>query len=494
MEQNKQPDQKSFFNDIILSMKTVVIMHNNKRFEISRKSLSNSNRYLDEFTGLDQIIVNDEYSDEQFGLFIRFLETGEFNTNSNYAYNIFSILNDWKCNCFVIKDFKSQMLMKENDFFIIHNEKKYPTSLGLIIMASQVIKDHFLNTSSFCFEIPNDFSTQCVVCLLDLIHNRYTRPVIDMYSEVRELAEFLDCQSIRQVFVSENNENLVANLRKIQNTESVDTNDIEELISSQINDYIITPEFAKLSIPSLIRILSQSNGSIKVSSITNFIECAIEVHGASASILIHYILFSISEEEITDFLEILSSQRKMPIFQIVHDYIIKLKINKEKQKEIDSQEIANLKRQIQILLSKQKTEIAGMKSEHEKQIKSLNSKHEEEMQSKLNEIKILKNTIRDNESKASEFANKIQGKDKEIMRLTIELDSNNVEKCTYVKTKRDYVDQHWFHCRTCGLIGSNGCCHVCAKNCHSGHDVYYDRFCRGCFCDCAESGKCRCLK
>ena len=31
--------------------------------------------------------------------------------------------------------------------------------------------------------------------------------------------------------------------------------------------------------------------------------------------------------------------------------------------------------------------------------------------------------------------------------------------------------QHWYYCYTCNLTGAEGCCSICARVCHKGHDV-----------------------
>ena len=67
--------------------------------------------------------------------------------------------------------------------------------------------------------------------------------------------------------------------------------------------------------------------------------------------------------------------------------------------------------------------------------------------------------------------------------------------CTYSNTGRNYIEQKWYHCRTCGLVGDLGCCEACARTCHEqrGHDVFFDGIGK-CFCDCgAGEGRCRCL-
>ena len=55
--------------------------------------------------------------------------------------------------------------------------------------------------------------------------------------------------------------------------------------------------------------------------------------------------------------------------------------------------------------------------------------------------------------------------------------------CTFTATGSNFEKQHWYHCYTCGLSNSEGCCSVCVRRCHAGHDVSYARFSRF-FCDC----------
>lgn len=58
--------------------------------------------------------------------------------------------------------------------------------------------------------------------------------------------------------------------------------------------------------------------------------------------------------------------------------------------------------------------------------------------------------------------------------------------CTFTVTGNNYTEQHWYFCYTCRLVGSEGCCSVCARVCHRGHDIGYSRYSRF-FCDCGAS-------
>jgi hypothetical protein len=77
--------------------------------------------------------------------------------------------------------------------------------------------------------------------------------------------------------------------------------------------------------------------------------------------------------------------------------------------------------------------------------------------------------------------------------------SPHLRSCTYVATDGEFTEQHWYNCYTCGLIWDKGCCSLCARVCHKGHDVGYSRK-SSFFCDCGAEvetniGKvsCKCL-
>jgi len=67
------------------------------------------------------------------------------------------------------------------------------------------------------------------------------------------------------------------------------------------------------------------------------------------------------------------------------------------------------------------------------------------------------------------------------------------EICTYSQTKKEFKEQHWYYCYTCKMTDNSGCCAVCARKCHKGHIVVYSRR-SNFFCDCGDSGRCKCLQ
>uniref|UniRef100_A0A915PMF8 UBR-type domain-containing protein n=1 Tax=Setaria digitata TaxID=48799 RepID=A0A915PMF8_9BILA len=59
--------------------------------------------------------------------------------------------------------------------------------------------------------------------------------------------------------------------------------------------------------------------------------------------------------------------------------------------------------------------------------------------------------------------------------------------CTFASTAKQFIQQHWYNCYTCGMVEGEGVCSVCAVNCHRGHDLSYSKF-GSFFCDCGAKG------
>lgn len=63
--------------------------------------------------------------------------------------------------------------------------------------------------------------------------------------------------------------------------------------------------------------------------------------------------------------------------------------------------------------------------------------------------------------------------------------------CTFSYSGKNFIKQPWYHCKTCGLTGNNGCCSACAHYCHKGHDVEFYCFAGSngyphFYCDCGD--------
>ena len=66
-------------------------------------------------------------------------------------------------------------------------------------------------------------------------------------------------------------------------------------------------------------------------------------------------------------------------------------------------------------------------------------------------------------------------------------------RCSYEEHGRRYISQKFYHCETCGLVGSLGMCEACMQVCHAGHQISDGSVHVSCYCDCGAGAKgCQC--
>lgn len=86
------------------------------------------------------------------------------------------------------------------------------------------------------------------------------------------------------------------------------------------------------------------------------------------------------------------------------------------------------------------------------------------------------------------YCGMVNGKTCQCLTLSNCLISMRRPICTYLFTGKKSMRQAWYHCRTCGLVGSQGCCASCAHHCHKNHDVYLEGIKDEASCSCIRCG------
>eukprot|EP01102_Stenamoeba_stenopodia_P018013 TRINITY_DN6552_c0_g2_i2.p1 TRINITY_DN6552_c0_g2~~TRINITY_DN6552_c0_g2_i2.p1 ORF type:complete len:313 (+),score=62.47 TRINITY_DN6552_c0_g2_i2:214-1152(+) len=62
--------------------------------------------------------------------------------------------------------------------------------------------------------------------------------------------------------------------------------------------------------------------------------------------------------------------------------------------------------------------------------------------------------------------------------------------CTFFFTGRNYIAQEYYRCLTCNMRESEGCCVVCARNCHQNHNLSPATYSTSFYCDCGMKATC----
>ncbi|CAF4256832.1 unnamed protein product, partial [Rotaria sp. Silwood2] len=107
-------------------------------------------------------------------------------------------------------------------------------------------------------------------------------------------------------------------------------------------------------------------------------------------------------------------------------------------------------------------------------------------------LKLDETDDEDDDSQDDEDINNEQKKN--LLSSTIQPEYDPNKLCTYTTTKKEYANQHWYHCHTCKMIDRVGICQICANVCHKDHDISYAKY-GSFFCDCGakEDGSCQAL-
>lgn len=116
------------------------------------------------------------------------------------------------------------------------------------------------------------------------------------------------------------------------------------------------------------------------------------------------------------------------------------------------------------------------------------------------ELSALKSPVKSDESEDEDDDSQDDDDDstndqkKSLLSSTIQSEYDPNKLCTYTTTKKEYANQHWYHCHTCKMVDRVGICQICANVCHKDHDISYAKY-GSFFCDCGakEDGSCQAL-
>jgi len=311
----------------------VTIIHNGTEFVISRHILALSRTMWNLMNEDDEIRINDEYSDEQFGDFLGYLENGKLEKNIECVLDL-SI--EWKIHQSLINEILNKKQSFERDGIIICDDKSYPINIGQMIMSSNTYKLFQFGDHCGIFCVPSEFSSVCDV-FVRMVHGEITDfSNIEIMSKLLEFAQFMDCNRIQRILERMPIDMKIKYLINEQNM--VKTNVIEAEISKNLNIYIKYPEFAQISVPVLIRILTSNSQSISVNDIKDFYLNLLKSHGSSHSYLLWIIDTSL---ESSDFLQLVGIIKDHVDINALGN-IFKIILNQNEEKICFQRKIANL--------------------------------------------------------------------------------------------------------------------------------------------------------
>jgi len=272
-------------------MPEVVCQYQDQTKLVEKRFLLCLNKYVNDYSGQDRIVLNDSCDFGVFCQFIDFLATKRIPSDRNDQIEVFKLMKEWGSHFGIIDSYLYRLLIQGSDGIVIYNGDEYRVNVGCMLLHSGVFREFYKNSCGMVFSINFSFSRESFKVFLDLIHNKISYPNIEYLGDVYDICNCLHCDSLCQLLIIDTTERVLSVLLQDQNDDNIDFSKYERSVAQNIEEYLKNPSFCLVSLPSLCRIFSSSNLAFSLSSIKPFIIGCMKHHGSGAQLLLSKIKY-----------------------------------------------------------------------------------------------------------------------------------------------------------------------------------------------------------
>ena len=410
-----------------LLMPEVVFQCQDKTKHVEKRFLLCLNKYLDEYTAKDRIVLSDSCDFDVFCHFIDFLVSGHIPSDRNDQIGVINLLREWESHFGIVECFRFRLCCQEKDGIVVYNGEKFEVNIGCLLFHSVVFREFYKNSCGMVFNISLSYSRESFEVFLDLIHNRISYPSVEKAGDVYDICNSLHCDSLCQLLNDDSSERVLSLLIQNQdhNDDNIDFSKYERSITQKIETYLKNPSFCLVSLPSLCRIFAHSNQTFSLSSLEQFLIGCMKHHGTGAQCILNKIKYQKPSDlsELNRFLQIMSIEDTNDIYDNTNHVLSSF------QRELESLRVENKQQSetIQQIISEMNTRLENQ----DKVIKKMES----EINSAKATIGEQNNKIRENESKLAENARLIQAKDAAINEKNMQIQAKDDQLAQIKKTR-----------------------------------------------------------
>jgi len=296
-------------------MPEVVFQCQDRTKHVEKRFLSCLNKYLDEYTTKDRIVLSDSCDFDVFCHFIDFLMSGCIPSDRNDQIGVINLLREWESHFGILECFRFRLCCQEKDGIVVYNGDKYEVNIGCMLFHSGVFREFYKNSCGMVFNFDSSYSRESFEVFLDLIHNRISYPSVEKAGDVYDICNCFHCDSLCQLLNDDSSERVLSLL--IQNqSDNIDFSKYERSITQKIETYLKNPSFCLVSLPSLCRIFAHSNQTFSLSSLEPFLIGCMKHHGTGAQCILNKIKYQKPSDlsELNRFLQIMSIEDTNDIY------------------------------------------------------------------------------------------------------------------------------------------------------------------------------------
>ena len=326
---------------------------------------------------------------------------------------------------------------------ICQKEILYDINTKCFCSQSSVFWEFYIQCPNEVFQVNFECSSQVIEIFLDLIHDKIHQIPNEFYDDVIGLCRFLGCNSL---FIEPNDnsfESVLSIFLKNMYNDISDISYLEEIISTNLESFIKLNDFSKVHYPHICRFFQRSKLIFEISSLVQFFQRYVEIHGICGFLILFNIhcCFSNNITVFNDFFHSIFSNYKENVFyqhyvlykdhnaqyENLKSLIGELKRNQEKIQSVNQElngEIIRLKNGIESKNKEQIIKDQGIQNKINELEKEKNSKIEgllSEIKKKDQEISLLMKEKHDFGLKVEELQGDIKKKEQQINQINNEV-------------------------------------------------------------------------
>ena len=381
-------------------MPEVVFQCQNKTKRVEKRFLSCLNKYLDEYTTKERIVLSDSCDFDVFCRFIDFLVLGCIPSDRNDQIGVINLLREWESHFGILDGFRFRLCCQEKDGIVVYNGEDYEVNIGCLLFHSEVFREFYKNSCGMVFNFDSSYSRESFEVFLDLIHNRISYPSVEKAGDVYDICNCLHCDSLCQLLNDDSSERVLSLL--IQNqSDSIEISKYERSITQNIETYLMNPSFCLVSIPSLCRIFAASNQTFSLSSLEPFLVGCLKHHGFGSKMLLNNIKYQKPSDitELNRFLQIMSVEDTNDIYDNTNNALASFQRKFETLRDENSQ--------LSEIIQQTVAEMKRISQKYEQTVNDMSARLKEQE----NNYKILESEINSAKATIGDQNNKIQEKD-----------------------------------------------------------------------------------
>ena len=139
-------------------MLKVVFQCQDREKHVEKRFLLCLNKYLEEYSTKDRIVLSDSCDFDVFCHFIDFLVSGRIPIHKNDQTGVINLLREWESHFGIIDSFCSRLCCQEKDGIVVYNGDKHDVNIRCLLFHSIIFQEFYKKSCGMVLNISLSYS------------------------------------------------------------------------------------------------------------------------------------------------------------------------------------------------------------------------------------------------------------------------------------------------------------------------------------------------